>query len=197
MKKITVLVGVLICVCIFQVLAEEETLLGSDISHGGFGGPVVKLTQVNDHFGVMAGGRGGWILNHRFVIGGGGYGLTDTVKGNEVAVGDTPDIMMGYGGLEFEYILNPDQVFHLSVYTLLGGGGVFYNNNREFSWNDEESDAFFVAEPAVNLIVNMTHFLRIGVGMSYRLITGVELQGISDSDLSGIAGNITLKFGIF
>jgi hypothetical protein len=197
MKKIMVLVGVLMCVVSFQVAAEEETLLGSDISHGGFGGPVVKLTQVNDQFGVMVGGRGGWILDHRFVIGGGGYGLTDTVKGNEIAFGNTPDIMMGYGGVEFEYIINPDQVFHLSVYTLLGGGGVFYNPDRDFNWDDEESDAFFVAEPAVNLIVNMTHFLRIGVGMSYRLITGVELEGLSDSDLSGIAGNITLKFGIF
>jgi hypothetical protein len=197
MKKIMVLVGALMCVISFQVVAEEETFLGSDISHGGFGGPVVKLTQVNDHFGVMAGGRGGWILGHRFVIGGGGYGLTDTVKGNEIAFGNTPDIIMGYGGVELEYIINPEQVFHFSVYTLLGGGGVSYNTDRDFNWNDEESDAFFVAEPAVNLIVNMTHFLRIGVGVSYRLITGVELEGISDSDLSGIAGNITLKFGVF
>ena len=51
---------------------NAQTLMGSDIRHGGFGGPVVKFTEIDGQFGVLVGGRGGWIINDSFVIGAGG-----------------------------------------------------------------------------------------------------------------------------
>jgi len=54
---------------------EEETLLGGGFESGGYGGPVVKFTNVKGEFAVMAGGYGGWLINHSLMLGGGGYGL--------------------------------------------------------------------------------------------------------------------------
>ena len=67
----------------FQLFAQEETLLGSsEVTHGGFGGPVIKYTQIKGEPAVLVGGRGGWIINHTFIIGGGGYGLVNDIKAN-------------------------------------------------------------------------------------------------------------------
>ena len=32
-------------------------------------GPAIRFTQIDGDFGVLVGGRGGWIINHRFVLG--------------------------------------------------------------------------------------------------------------------------------
>ena len=57
----------------------DQTLTGPYIESGGFGAPVVKMTSMMDEFAVLLGGRGGWILNRTFVLGGGGYGLVNDV----------------------------------------------------------------------------------------------------------------------
>ena len=81
---------------------EAQTLLGSEIRNGGFGGPVVKFTTVDSDFGVLVGGRGGWIINDSFVIGAGGYGLAnqDHFSAHIDGSGDQEGLVMGYGGLE-------------------------------------------------------------------------------------------------
>lgn len=43
---------------------SEETLLDIDIESTGFGGPVLKYTQIDNVPCQMIGGRGGWIINH-------------------------------------------------------------------------------------------------------------------------------------
>ncbi len=49
---------------------EAETLLDAGIKTGGFGGPLVKFTEMNDELSVIVGGRGGAIYNESFVVGG-------------------------------------------------------------------------------------------------------------------------------
>ncbi|KPK81198.1 MAG: hypothetical protein AMS25_07250 [Gemmatimonas sp. SM23_52] len=79
--------------------AQERTLLGRGFHSGGFGGPVVKFSEVDGDFAVFVGARGGWIINHMFVLGAGGYGLV-----NEIDIGfpGPRDIEFGYGGVELE-----------------------------------------------------------------------------------------------
>lgn len=180
-------------------LAQEKTLLGSRIEHGGFGGPVVKFTQVNDQFGVLVGGRGGWIINHGLVLGLGGYGLANEVKGVETFLGYEQNLNFGYGGFEMEYIINSDDLMHMTIYTLIGAGGVNYRLDNDFAdvnW-DATADAFFVFEPAVNLELNLTTFFRLDLGVGYRFISGVEDYNLNEEALSGVSGILTLKFGSF
>ncbi len=198
MKKL-VIVFVLIF-CSFNY-AQEETLLGTgEIDHGGFGGPVVKFTSINDQFGVLVGGRGGWIINHSFVIGGGGYGLVNEVEGTQLLNERKMFLNFGYGGFEMEYIMNWEKIAHSSVYLLIGGGGVNHRDRtREMDWNwdNDETDVFFVIEPAVNFELNIVSFFRLGIGASYRFISGVDDSGLTDKDLSGPSAMLTFKFGKF
>ena len=196
-----------------QLFSQEETLLGSgEISNGGFGGPVVKYVQINGKPGVLVGGRGGWIINHSFVIGGGGYGLANDIKANGSDLQDllivtnfNTFINFGYGGLELEYIIQSDKLLHFSIYTLLGAGAVsyrfeYFNNtiyNRDQEIQESPKDAFFIFEPAVNAEVNVVSFMRINAGISYRFIAGADLGDLRNSDLAGPSAALTLKFGKF
>ena len=179
-----------------------ETLFDGPVDHGGFGGPALKFTQINDELGVLIGGRGGWIINHSFMIGGGVYGLANDIEPPITQ----PDhfyrydrIDMGYGGLEMEYFFRPSKLVHGSAILLIGGGGVDYgfSHQDDWEWDKSDEDGFFVLEPGMNATLNMTKRFRISAGLSYRLVDGVDLVGLDDGDLSGLSGVLTLKFGTF
>lgn len=177
--------------------SAQETLLQGDIRHGGFGAPVVKFTEVDNRFGVLVGGRGGWIINGSFVIGGGGYGLANQNNFEHITntLGDRGRLEMGYGGLELAYVHRPDELVHFSVVVLIGAGGLVWNPQGQFG--RQEDDAFFIAEPAVDVVLNVTTFFRAGLGLSYRFVRDVQLFDLRDGDISGLAGVVTLKFGSF
>ena len=40
-------------------------------------------------------------------------------------------------------------------------------------------------------------FFRIGTGVSYRFVSGVDLNGLRDKDFSGPAAVVVFKFGKF
>ncbi|NOX17790.1 MAG: hypothetical protein GXO87_05850 [Chlorobi bacterium] len=207
MKKIIV-VFIVILTAQFS-FAQENTLLSSGItSSGGFGGPVAKFTQLNDQSAFILGARGGWIVNHSFIIGGGMYGLVGNVsvdtKIGDIIYKDSDYLRFGYGGLELEYIFAPMSVVHVSVYTLLGVGGVSYRNYSE-NFNEtgdnynhhSMQNPVFVAEPAVNVEVNLTEFFRIDLGVSYRYVSQIDYQMINAENLRGVSGILTFKFGKF
>lgn len=177
---------------------EEQTLFNGPMHHGGFGGPVVKFTSVADHFGVFVGGRGGWIINHSFVLGGGGYGLANPGDFTLIQDGTERRLGLGYGGLELEYIHRWADLAHLTLGVLVGAGGASWYDWRHQDWGyDDHTDAFFIAEPAASLEVNILRFFRLGFGGSYRFVDDVELIGLSDADLKGASGTLTFKFGSF
>jgi hypothetical protein len=65
----------LVAVVATTARADEKTLLGScPIVSGGFGGPVVKVSQIHGETALFAAARGGWLINHVFSVGGGAYG---------------------------------------------------------------------------------------------------------------------------
>jgi len=186
-----------------DVAAQEQTLFKGDFEKGGFGGAVVKFTSINDQSAVMVGGRGGWIINHSLVLGGGVYGVVTEVN---APAGVLPlerplDIEFGYGGFEMEYIIHPKSLVHFSIYTLIGGGvtnfvkdvGAVTESNEQAG----ESDFMFVLEPAVNAELNVTTWFHLNGGVSYRLTSGVNQEGLNDCDFSGMAATLTFKFGKF
>src|SRR5437016_2765728 len=101
---------------------REETLVGRRITSGGFGGPIVKATTVHGEFAVLNGGSGGWIINHKFIVGGAAYSLTQQGIHTPLTVsGVHPELEMNYGGLELQYIHRWNRVAHVAVQLLSGG----------------------------------------------------------------------------
>lgn len=180
-------------------LSAQELPPQDGVGHGGFGGPVVKFTELDNTFAVLVGGRGGWIINESFVLGGGGYGLVNQQSFENVpsASGNPGRLTMGYGGLEFEYVHRPAETVHLSLAVLLGGGALMWDPQGQVGSGNRQHDTFFVSEPALNVLFNVTRHFRAGLGVSYRFMQGVELVGLSDRDVSGLTGVVTLKFGRF
>jgi hypothetical protein len=178
-------------------LSAQETLLQGDLRHGGFGAPVVKFTEIDDRFAVLVGGRGGWIINGSFVLGAGGYGLAnlDNFEHLTNSAGDHGRLAGGYGGLELTYVLRPDELVHFSMGVLIGAGGLVWNPHGQSG--NQEDDAFFITEPELDVVLNVTRFFRAGLGVSYRFVRDAELFDLRDGDISGLAGVVTLKFGSF
>lgn len=180
--------------------AAEQTLLTGELVHGGYGAPVVKFSSISNNFAVFVGGQGGWIINHKLVLGAGGYGLvTDhRLPSSYDRRDDSDKLSVGYGGLFFGYIDDSDRIIHPTIQLLIGGGSLEPRKEGDDMYHDtNDYDAFFVLEPQMGVEVNFTTFLRLEMSLSYRWVNGVEKYGYADSDISGPSGTLVFKFGRF
>lgn len=199
MKLVIAVASIMLLIVAPASSQDVETLFGEEeIEHGGFGGPVIKAGQVNGTTGAFFGGRGGWIVGHRFIIGGGGYGLVNAVDALVPNAAGDRQLNFGYGGLELEYIHNWDRLMHWSVMVLVGAGGVGYRRSDAMGGGDVGSmDDVFVLEPALQAHLNITKFFRISAGASYRYVSGVTSLASTNEKLSGPNAVLTLRFGKF
>lgn len=185
-------------------IAQERTLFDFDtVDHGGYGAVVAKLTSINNEAAMMVGGRGGWIVNHMVAIGGGGYGLVSSVHSRVIGPLGERFVQLGYGGLDLEIIVRSDELVHFSVHTLVGGGSVGFRNSMQDDWfgnhydNNSHSDGFFVAEPGINLDLNVTPWFRASAGVTYRYVGGLSSEILNNVDLRGPSGILSFRFGKF
>ncbi len=208
----------------FSIHAQElqdndkpATLLNTDnINSGGYGAFEMHLSDVklngNKNTAVFIGGRGGWIINSTFSIGGGGYGMVSKYTVDEfeapssfkVSDYDIPTLQVGYGGVFFEYTHMSGSIIHFTVNTLIGAGGASYSSQKLENENDyannsyhHEKSAFFVLEPGATIEFNILPFFRISTGFSYRYVNGVNLSLTESQDLRSLSYNIAFKFGKF
>jgi hypothetical protein len=97
--------------------------------------------------------------------------------------------------------LNPNDLVHFSVSTLIGGGGVLFNDRSWGSdyWDDHQRDVkgFFIVEPAFNLDLNVTSFMKTSIGASYRIVSGLKSDVSTNNDLTGASATLSFRFGKF
>ncbi|MDM7925220.1 MAG: hypothetical protein QUS35_04290 [bacterium] len=199
------IVPVLLVLCVAGSASgrEEETLLSGPVTSGGFGGPVVKMTRMHDSFGVLIGGRGGWIINHTLSLGGGGYGLVSRIRVPEGVSGlRDPVLRVGYGGFEVGYTPRSDRLIHPALSLLIGGGSAgtreSWEEDLDDDWEDDPSlDSFFILEPGAAVELNLTRFMRVDAGVSCRFVSGLERDGLAESAIGGPSAVLTFKFGSF
>ncbi len=200
--KRTIIAVSIVLLAAMNVFSQQKTLIsGDDLTLVGYFSPVVKFSSVHDDLGVFVGARGGLIVNHSFAIGFGGYGLASYVEAlNRGPLGERY-MEMGYGGLDIEYIINPNDLVHFSVGTLIGAGGILFNDRSQGSeyWDerDPDVDAFFIAEPTVNVDLNVTTFLKTSLGASYRLVSGLRSDVSNNAELSGFSAMLSIRVGKF
>jgi hypothetical protein len=174
----------------------QEFLFTAPLQSSGYGALCMKFTPIQGKFATMLGGYGGWFINKTLLIGAGGYGLTSSI-GSETRKGD--NIALGYGGIVLEYVGASDKVFHYTVQGFVGWGGVGYYPavGRYTADYRNLTSGMLVIEPSVLAELNLTSFLRIAVGVGYRFVSGVQLDGLTNGDLSRYAGSLGIKFGSF
>ena len=186
------------------LMAQQQTLLSGPFSHGGYGGPRMMVSTINGELGVLVGGHGGWVVNHALFIGGGGYGLVNQIKAPTAQDSTQRYIDFGYGGVELGAVLASNRIVHLRVSALIGGGGLSasgrdnYYGEYDHHGSYYSDDAFFMVEPAAEMVVNMTPWMRLTAGASYRFIDGIETDSdFNDADFTGPSAMVSLNFGKF
>ena len=208
-----------------------RTLTAGGVESGFLVAPDFKFTDVNGDFANLAGAYGGWLVDKKFLIGGGVYTLTNGSGADD----------MTYGGGVFEYFVNQGSLVNVSVKGLIGGGNatvgagfpeldddfdfggfdsgrfgfgrgpdnaLFFPPNigrgdvghllGRFDFDDLDflqrdfttSSSFFIAEPEVNVVLNISEMFRFSVGGSYRFISGA---GRLNDRLDGFAASVALK----
>ncbi len=171
---------------------EPGQIINQDVRYDVMAAPMLKFSQLNDTFAFLTGGKLGWIINHQYLVGVEGYWLVNDVPGPEVNGALKPDLAMNYGGLTAEYIITPHNTVHFSVATLVGMGSVSYDYSSV-----KDDDTYWVVEPSLNTYLNMTEYLKLGLGVGYRYVSDVDLGGLEGKDLSGVVATLSINFGSY
>ncbi|WP_062044393.1 hypothetical protein [Lentimicrobium saccharophilum] len=187
------------------IFGDQPTALGGYIS---FGMGNAALKGHNAFAGQM---RLAARINHSLSIGVAGTGFTDMIGGlNYDRLETIPDgyyIDGGYGGLLLEPVFAPDFPVHLSFPMLFGAGGVALTEDRNiYDWEDWEYDnerfaieaaPFLILEPGVEMEINLSRFMRLGLMVSYRFTTAVRLDAGREYLMNGFHAGALLKLGVF
>lgn len=184
---------------------EVKSLLGKGNDLNLFGGADVKITDLVGEKGLLAGGYGGVLVNRRYFLALAGYGITTNIEfDGTVGTEEKPlNLYGGYGGMMVGMMVGSKEVIHLTFPIFFGAGQMEISDKNFFpnSPNDAEfaieNSAFIVIEPGAQLEFNITENFRLGAGVSYRYITGSELDNVSDEDLSGSSISLSFRFGRF
>lgn len=197
MKKIILIV---MCLMATTASAQMQTLLKGDLSHGAYCGPVLKIGQIDGETKVFMGGQGGWVINNKLVIGGGGWGLVSEHNSHDAIDGERDELNMGYGGFIVEYMIASDKLLHITLTSLAGAGAVSnsaWDSDRGYNWRNTTTDRFFILEGGLNIMLNVTDRVRVGGGATYRRFDGISKFGLTNADYDGLVGMVLIKFGKF
>ena len=185
MKKI--MIAVILTTAFVASAGEIQTLVNDTGSWRGSIKPEFKLTKISDETTELIGIEVGPSMNRGLYLGLGAYGLVHDVDVDDSGKLDAFDLW--YGGFTVDYTLFASQVLHGSAGFLIGGGQVHVSGVPE-----SDSANLFVFEPGVNLMVNVTKGIELGVGASYRFMNGSDIDGFKNSDLSGPAASLFVRW---
>ena len=182
-------------------------LVVEQIQSGWLFSPDVRAADLGGETGALAGGYLGHITDRTWVVGAGGYFLTNR----------DDDFKMAYGGPVVEWLIRSDRKIGFGVRTLVGAGTAtlprlasdFIDPRRLASSRlprerqtglrliDANAtipvrDDFFVAEPQVNVMWNMSAGQRLVFGLGYRVVGSAPLL---DDQLNGLSGSVSFQIG--
>ncbi|HTJ50799.1 MAG TPA: hypothetical protein VL443_15160 [Cyclobacteriaceae bacterium] len=188
---------------------EIKSLLGGGAVHtsGGYGALTNKFTRIGGHYANMGGIYGGWYVNHKFMIGVSGAAVTNDIPvPAQYSTVPFEKLSYEYGqcGMITEYVVGSNRAFHVGFQLFSGAGFTTqynrYSKDDYHSFNSDkgrDTNWFFVAEPGVNIEMNIFKWMRLCPGISYRKAYGSEGLGLKDKDIDGATYNVSLKFGKF
>lgn len=146
----------------------------------------VGYTEFDQEETFLGGLSVGGLLNDRF-----GFGLRGRMNMNDingVHAGPIDTFDLWYGGIYLEYAHRLENLVYWSFDFTAATG--------EAS-NGFSDSSMLVFEPGLNVWVNITETLMLGLGGSYRIVEDLGVNGSLDDDMTGFAGNIALRFTQF
>jgi hypothetical protein len=182
---------------------EFKTLFGNEKHNGAYGAFSIGYSEIDDRQAVLFGGRFEWIVGHSIGLGLGGNGFINEFH-HEPSLNSDVFLTGGYGGFYIEPILMPNFPVHLAFPILLGGGGISYVTEDWDNYHNmiEDTEAFLIAEPGVEIELNLTRNFRMALGTSYKFTTPFNVglpnsPNVNSDALKGFSFMMTFKFGRF
>ena len=173
-------------------------LFGKGVEVGGYGGLDAAYTRMFGRDGLVVGGQGAVLINHRLALGLAGYGWSNPLAGPNAADGDAQRFETGYGGFTAHYSFYFDALpVYFTVGTLVGAGAINLTDVSHSEGNDASDDVFAILQPDIAVHANLTRWMRVGLTGSYRVTSGVNQLGFKESDVNGAMVGAQLQFGSF
>ncbi len=148
------------------IKARRETVLRGKLRITLFAGIVSKITSMYGGTAVFTGGDFGLTFNNVFSVGFAGFGKTNFTPG-----------LPGWGGITFAYVFRPEKQLHFRVTALAGSGTA------------RTGTIFYIFEPGVEMVLNLSRIVRIQAGLSLPLVDK------PDTGLDNVMFNVSFQFG--
>jgi hypothetical protein len=176
---------------------QPPTVLHGKLDLGGYGAPEVRMSSVARTPALFAGAQGGLILGHQLIIGAAGYGLAteQTAPALLQPAGGGAKLTIGYGGLRIAGIIASDRLVNFTVGALAGGGAV--GSQVRGGAGTGLNDTFWILEPDATVDVNLAKQFRLSTGLAYRFVGGLDVSGMTATQIGGASLTISLKVGSF
>jgi hypothetical protein len=189
MKK-QILIFVTICLSsVYNLVSAQSESDGIQVL--GFGGPLFEVSSINGGAGFFTGGGGAVTLNNFFI---GGYGMNLRNNVSQTLDNQTFNLHFEHGGFWLGYMFPNSKKITFSVSSKIGWGEVGFLRENQLNFIKRNT---FVLTPELNAEIKISRFFRVGVGVMYRLTDKLESPLLKNSNLNGLGGNLTLRFGWF
>jgi hypothetical protein len=190
-----------------QAPPNAQPLTIEKIHNGWLFSPDVRATDLDTDTGALAGGYIGRIHDNTWVIGAGGYVLTNR----------DDDFNLWYAGPVVEWIVRADRPIGFGVRSLVGFGSATLplpvsdvidprvlagshrprSSRRSLALYPEGAtvgvrDDFLFAEPQINVTWNLSRGQRLVFGMGYRVTATAPWLGDA---LNGVSGSVAFQIG--
>jgi hypothetical protein len=173
-----------------------------------------SYTSLNGEYTNMPGFAGGVVMNRNFSIGLIGKSLSwyPTYLKYDNVLDEPVYLEGGYGGLYLVASPIEKKVLHITFPLVIGAGGAAYVSQEQYPDIDDfedmddlydydhctlSSSPYFIVEPGANVELNVTGFMKLYAGYSYRWLMGLNLENTASTALNGSSFNFGVKFGKF
>ena len=177
----------------------------NNVVHGVYLGLTTHFGQIENKDTFFTGFKVAYVANQQFEIGFvGTFFYSDQNIYRGLSTYDE-DLIGGYGGLHLEPILFSKSLVNLSFPLLIGAGGMGYIDDNYTGDNFDEQEfednaqAFFIVEPGLNALFNISRYLQLEAGIKYRFSNKVNDAKNFDpvKRINGFSAGIGVKVGIF
>ncbi|GBF22217.1 hypothetical protein C21_04410 [Arenibacter sp. NBRC 103722] len=176
-----------------------------NVVHGVYLGLTTHYGEIEDKDTFFTGLKVAYVANQQFEIGFvGTFFYSDQNVYRGISMYDE-DLIGAYGGLHLEPILFSKHRVNLSFPVLIGAGGMGYidDNYSDHDFDEDEfednAQAFFIVEPGINALFNISRYLQLEAGIKYRFSSKFnDAKSFAPiKDINGFSAGIGVKVGIF
>lgn len=181
---------------VFSTYAQTEkteestsfnTLFNRIDDFSGFGSFMMNFGSNKGDGYVLSGGGGAVLFNKTYYVG--GFGIKGSLNTFTPADEAIP-FDINYSGFWLGYIYNKDMLVHPVGSLKLGWGNINVTNGSA-------TDNIFVVVPQIGAELNFTKWIKMELGISYQLVSGINLIEIEPSQFRNLHIGLDFKFGWF